>query len=148
MSQIDQTSNLVKRVPNPTGKGGFQERPEDINRNGTWDPRLTFNHQYKRFLRMTVEEFTAWGKETDDTNRTNVEIIAWIAVGKARTDLKERQELANRTEGMPKQSLEIDQTDARMKDEISELKKIIIDISHDGKAKDNSQETTSPVQNQ
>jgi len=101
----NKSSNLVRKLPNPTGKGGFQERPEDINRNGTWNPKMTFSHQYKRFLNMPVEEFRLWQKTTKDTEKTMVEELAYIAVFKARTEFKERQEVTNRTEGMPKQEI-------------------------------------------
>jgi len=101
------SSNLVRKLPNPTGKGGFQERPQDINRNGTWNPKMTFSHQYKRFLNMPVEEFRLWQKNTKDTEKTMVEELAYIAVFKARTEFKERQEVTNRTEGMPQQKTDL-----------------------------------------
>lgn len=100
------TSNLDKKLPNPTGKGGFQERPEDINRNGTWNPKMTFGFQYRRFLNMPVDEFKKWQQETPENERTVVEELAYTAVLKAKNVFKERQEIANRTEGMPKQSID------------------------------------------
>lgn len=100
------TSNQDNMNRNPTGKGGFQERPEDINRNGTWNPKMTFGFQYRRFLNMPVEEFKKWQKETPDEEKTVVEELAYIAVLRARNVFRERQEIANRTEGMPKQSLD------------------------------------------
>jgi hypothetical protein len=101
------TSNQVNMNRNPTGKGGFGERPEDINRSGTWNPRMTFSFQCRRFMNMTVEEFKSWKELTADKDKTMVEELAYVAVLKARTEFRERQEVANRTEGMPKQSTDL-----------------------------------------
>ena len=100
------TSNLDNMNRNPTGKGGFQERPEDINRSGTWNPKMTFGFQYRRFLNMPVKDFRKWQRETPENERTVVEEIAYTAVFKAKNVFRERQEIANRTEGMPKQSFD------------------------------------------
>ena len=97
----------TQQVPNPTGKGGFGDHPENRNPGG-WNPDFTFSYQYKRFLHMNADKFLAWDKETPDSEKKVVETIAWAAVYKARKDLRERQEIANRTEGMPKQSVDID----------------------------------------
>lgn len=102
------TSNLVKSVPNPTGKGGFQERPEDINRDGHWDPNMTFSYQYRKFNNMAVDEFKDW--KDKNPQRTMVQELAWTAVFKARTEHKYLTEVANRTEGMPKQAIDMTQS--------------------------------------
>ena len=31
--------NDEKVIPNPTGKGGFGDNPENINQGGKWNPR-------------------------------------------------------------------------------------------------------------
>jgi hypothetical protein len=91
-------------IPNPTGKGGFGDHPENRNPGG-WKPEYTFSYQYKRFLNMPVDEFKEWQSKTSDKEKTMVEELAYIAVFKARTEFKERQEVTNRTEGMPKQEI-------------------------------------------
>ena len=93
---------------NPTGKGGFGERPEDINRSGTWNPRMTFSFQYRRFMNMTVEEFKDWYQKTSEKDKTMVEESAYNAVLKARSDLKNRQEITDRTEGKAPQTVVVD----------------------------------------
>jgi hypothetical protein len=103
------TQQVVKKVPNPTGKGGFKEHPE-LRNPGGWNPDYTFSYQYKRFLHMEADKFLAWDKDIPDSQKKVVEKIAWSAVFKARGDLRERQEVANRTEGMPKQAIDMTQS--------------------------------------
>lgn len=108
---VNKTSNLVndkpKWNPNPTGKGGFQERPQDINREGNWEPRNTFKYQMNRFKNMTIKELEDWNKEMTKEVRTVAEDLAFTAVVKAREKLEYFRELSNRTEGMPKQTTDI-----------------------------------------
>lgn len=102
------TSNQDNMNRNPTGKGGFGERPEDINRSGTWNPRMTFSFQYRRFMNMTVEEFKSWKYLTADKDKTMVEELAYAAVLKARSDIRDRQEITDRTEGKAPQTVVVD----------------------------------------
>ena len=102
------TSNQDNMNRNPTGKGGFGERPEDINRSGTWNPRMTFSFQYRRFMNMTVEEFKSWKYLTADKDKTTVEELAYVAVLKARSDIRDRQEITDRTEGKAPQTVVVD----------------------------------------
>lgn len=102
------TSNQDNMNRNPTGKGGFGERPEDINRSGTWNPRMTFSFQYRRFMNMTVEEFKSWKYLTADKDKTMVEELAYVAVLKARSDIRDRQEITDRTEGKAPQTVVVD----------------------------------------
>ncbi len=102
------TSDQDNMNRNPTGKGGFGERPEDINRSGTWNPRMTFSFQYRRFMNMTVEEFKSWKDLTADKDKTMVEELAYVAVLKARSDIRDRQEITDRTEGKAPQTVVVD----------------------------------------
>lgn len=56
---------------------------------------------------MSVDEFKEWQTKTKDKEKTMVEELAYVAVFKARTEFKERQEVTNRTEGMPQQKTDI-----------------------------------------
>ena len=69
---------------------------------------------------MPVEEFKAWKDKTADSEKTMVEELAYVAVLKARTEFKERQEITNRTEGMPKQTIKIDD-DEGLDDKLKEI---------------------------
>ena len=92
---------------NPTGKGGFGDHPENRNPGG-WKPEYTFSYQYRRFMNMTVEEFKAWKDLTADKDKTMVEELAYVAVLKARSDIRDRQEITDRTEGKAPQTVVVD----------------------------------------
>jgi len=94
----------TQQVPNPTGKGGFGDHPENRNPGG-WKPEYTFSYQYRRFMNMTVEEFKAWKDLTADKDKTMVEELAYVAVLKARSDIRDRQEITDRTEGKAPQTV-------------------------------------------
>ena len=102
------TSNQDNMNRNPTGKGGFGERPEDINRSGTWNPRMVFSFQCRRFMNMTVEEFKNWINITPEKERTMIEEQAYNAVLKARTKLDYLKEQNDRTEGKAPQTVIVD----------------------------------------
>jgi len=92
---------------NPTGKGGFGDHPENRNPGG-WKPEYTFSYQYRRFMNMTVEEFKSWKDKTADSEKTMVEELAYVAVLKARSDIRDRQEITDRTEGKAPQTVVVD----------------------------------------
>lgn len=93
-------------IPNPTGKGGFGDHPENRSPGGLWNPDMTFSFQYKKFMNMEVEEFKKW--KDNNPNRTMVQELAWNAVLSARNgNRNDRLEIANRTEGMPKQTTDV-----------------------------------------
>lgn len=52
-------------MANPTGKGGFQERPQDINREGAPKRGQSWQESVKRLTDMTRDELIAYvGKTT------------------------------------------------------------------------------------
>lgn len=59
-------------------------------------------------MNMTVEEFKAWKDTTADKDKTMVEELAYVAVLKARSDIRDRQEIADRTEGKAPQTISVD----------------------------------------
>ena len=84
---------------NPQGKGGFQDHPELRNSGGRPKNDESFTYWMRVFKNMTVNEFLAWEKENPMDDRTVAASIAYIRVGKARADLAEFKEVADRTEG-------------------------------------------------
>ena len=96
----------TKQVPNPTGKGGFGEHPENRS-DGRWDKRNSFSYWMNYFKAMTVKEFTDYKNTNPEDKRTVAETLAYTRVFKAREELREFEVVANRTEGMPKQSLDL-----------------------------------------
>lgn len=99
------TSNQDNMNRNPTGKGGFRDNPQNRS-DGRWNPDMTFSYQYKKFMNMEVDEFKKWKEENQ--KRTMVQELAWNAVLSARNgNRNDRLEIANRTEGMPKQQTDL-----------------------------------------
>ena len=101
------TSEQVVAVPNPEGKGGFKDHPENINAGGRPHNQESFVYWYGQFKNMTVEEFKAYEKTKPDGQRTVAESLAYARVVKARSDLKEFKEVADRSEGRPVQRTDI-----------------------------------------
>lgn len=93
------TSEQVKHIPNPTGKGGFVKgvsgnpggRPKNDQRVSWW---------MQQFLNMTKEEY----ESQDLTGKPMAALVAKEAFDK-RKDLAERKELLDRTEGRAIQTL-------------------------------------------
>jgi wyosine [tRNA(Phe)-imidazoG37] synthetase (radical SAM superfamily) len=107
MESDAKTSDLVKKIPNPTGKGGFQERPEQINRNGTWKPEMVFSYQYKRFMNMNTNDFKAFAETIKAGTCTMVELAAWNRVKEMQKSLPDVKEITDRTEGKAPQFVDI-----------------------------------------
>lgn len=103
---MSESSEQVKKVPNPTGKGGFQDHPELINAGGRPKNLESFSYWMNFFKSISVEEFKNYENTHLENKRTMAEMLAYARVFKARNDLREFQEVANRTEGMPKISVE------------------------------------------
>ena len=59
-------------------------------------------------MNMTVEEFKSWKYLTADKDKTMVEELAYAAVLKARSDIRDRQEITDRTEGKAPQTVIVD----------------------------------------
>ena len=94
----EMTTKQVNMNRNPEGKGGFQDHPE-LRSNGRWSKENSFSYWMNFFKHLTVEEFKNYQTTKPDTTRTVSESLAYARVLKSRDDLKEFQEVANRTEG-------------------------------------------------
>lgn len=82
---------------NPTGKGGFGDHPENRSPGG-WKKENTFSYQYRRFMSMSIAEIDKYAQTPKD-QRTVVEDLAYNRVVSARKNLKDVQEITDRTEG-------------------------------------------------
>lgn len=101
-----ETSDQVKKhIPNPTGKGGFKDNPQNRS-DGTWDSKMVFSYQYKRFMNMTVDELKAYNSKPD-SERTVVEDLAYSRVLAAKKSLPDVKEITDRTEGRAAQSIDL-----------------------------------------
>jgi len=92
--------------PNPTGKGGFADNPENRNASGMWSSADSISYQYKRFMKMTNKQFVEFGKQPDD-EKTVAMMIAYSQVLKARGSLNHAKEVTDRTEGKAPQSIDL-----------------------------------------
>ncbi len=103
--QLSETSKQVENVPNPTGKGGFQDHPENRS-NGKWKAEDSVSYQYHLLIRLTVEELRNWMTEHPENQRTVAQQLAYQATIKASSKLDYLKEVTDRTEGRAKQPIE------------------------------------------
>jgi hypothetical protein len=92
-------------VNNPTGKGGFKERPQDMNRSGRWKKEDSISYQYNMLIRLTVSQFKKWLVKFPEKTRTMAQELAYQAVLSSRTDIRYLEEITDRTEGKAPQTI-------------------------------------------
>lgn len=85
------------KLRNPTGKGGFGDNPQNRNPGG-WNKEMVFSYQYRRFMNMSLNELNEW-RATPDMEKKVVEELAYQAVMRAKSSLRDVQEITDRTEG-------------------------------------------------
>lgn len=90
-------------MSNPTGIGGLGEHPENINAGGRPKNQERYGYWLDFFKNLSEEDFKKYRNNKKDMNMA--ELAAYARIAKTITDLKEFQEVANRTEGMPKQTI-------------------------------------------
>lgn len=99
------TEQVSPPPPNPTGKGGFGDNPQNRNPGG-WKPEVTFSYQYKRFMNMPVADLETWLTKNKKT-MTVVEHLAYKRVLAAKESLPDIKEMTDRTEGKAPQSVDL-----------------------------------------
>ena len=92
------TRKQVRKAPNPTGKGGFKERPQD-RASGRWKKEDSISYQYNMLLRLSKSAFKKWLEDHPEDQRTMAQEIAFNAVSEAMSDFKYLTEVTDRTEG-------------------------------------------------
>lgn len=108
--QVDDKS---KSVPNPTGKGGFGDNPQNRNPGG-WDKTGSISYQYNRLIRMTDAELKEFKNRMDRGECTQAEKIGYQRVKDANKDLQTTKEITDRTEGKAPQAIEFTNPDGSM----------------------------------
>jgi hypothetical protein len=98
---MTETTEQVKKIPNPEGKGGFQDHPELRNSGGRPKNNESFNYWYGVFKNMTVKELDDWQHANGPEIRTVAADLAFTRIYNSKTNLKEFKEVANRSEGVP-----------------------------------------------
>ena len=96
---------------NPTGKGGFGDNPENRNAGGRPRNSESFTYWYRVFKDMTVKELKSWQEDNPEDERSVASDLAFTRIINSKKDLKEYQEVANRSEGMPTQKQELSGTE-------------------------------------
>ncbi len=96
------TKQVKNYTPNPTGKGGFKENPQNRS-NGRWSKETSISYNLNKLIRMKVKDFENFLSQ----ERTMAEVIAWERVNKARESLSDAIFVTDRTEGKPKQAVEL-----------------------------------------
>lgn len=89
---------------NPSGKGGFADNPENRS-SGHWDKENSISYWYNKLLRMTDEEFEKWQPKNKAQRIALKRIVA--AEGGDELALKNTKEITDRTEGRPKQDIDM-----------------------------------------
>lgn len=89
---------------NPEGKGGFGDNPQNRS-NGTWSSIDSIGFQYKKFMRMSINEVESWAKNVKKKDRTVAQDLAYKAVLRAKNSLVDLKEVTDRTEGKSPQTL-------------------------------------------
>lgn len=96
---------------NPTGRGGFQDRPEDAAK-GRWKATDTPGYWLKKYLTMSVDEFQEFAQRprTELTVAQYEAIQAHIAgmhnMEKSRHGLDAFKEIMDRVEGKARQTID------------------------------------------
>lgn len=100
----DAHGRIVSGKLNPSGKGGFQDRPED---RGSWTKDTSPTRWIREFSKLTAEEFAEKAK---DPSLTMVQKIAVRHIINAAKDPKVASDFIDRLDGKPRQSTDVSVT--------------------------------------
>lgn len=97
-----ETTNQVRKAPNPTGKGGFGDNPQNRS-DGGWKKEDSISYQYNYLIRLPLEEFDKFEP------KTKAQKIAYTRIKEADKDtgLGETKEITDRTEGKAPQNIDV-----------------------------------------
>ena len=100
----DSRGRITSGILNPTGKGGFQERPED---RGSWTKDTSPTRWIREFSKLTMTEINEKAK---DPNLTMVQRIAIRHVLNAYKDSRITSDYIDRLDGKARQSTDVNVT--------------------------------------
>lgn len=95
------TSKQVKKAPNPTGKGGFGDNPQNRS-SGAWKKADTPRFKLEQMMKLPEPELKKLAK---DTNAPLFE--RKIAIALAKGDWKEIREMIHEVYGRPQESVDV-----------------------------------------
>jgi len=99
---------------NPEGKGGFGDNPEHRS-DGRWKKENSKSYWLNYFDSLTIQEFEEYPSK--NPNMTKAAQSSYARIKRQKDNLREFQEVANRTEGMPKQTIK-----QEFEDDVKEVK--------------------------
>lgn len=102
---------------NPTGKGGFQERPQDRS-DGRWKAEDSISFQYNKLMRMSPEQLIEFKPETvaQDIAKSRIQ-----AARDKKFGLADTKEISDRTEGKAPQSIDVTSGGEKIKSALVEF---------------------------
>lgn len=100
---MDKTSK-ASNAPNPTGKGGFADNPQNIG-SGHWSKEDSIPYQYQKLMRMTTDELSQWARD-NQKKMTVAQAIALNRLQASLTSLADAKEVTDRTSGKSKETIE------------------------------------------
>ena len=100
----DRRGRIVSGACNPTGKGGFQDRPQD---RGSWTKDTSPTRWIREYSKLTLSEVTEKAK---DPNLTMVQRIAIKHVLNAYKDPHVTTDYIDRLDGKSRQSTDVNVT--------------------------------------
>jgi hypothetical protein len=103
MTKQNETSKPSK-TPNPTGKGGFADNPQNIG-SGHWSKEDSIPYQYNFLMRMTTDELSQWARD-NQKKMTVAQAIALNRIQASLTSLPDAKEITDRTSGRAKETIE------------------------------------------
>lgn len=89
------------QVPNPTGKGGFGDHPENRNPGG-WKKEDTPRYKLEQMMKMSEEELVALAAD-----KTAPYFERTLAYAMSQKDWKTMREMMHEVYGTPKQSVDL-----------------------------------------
>lgn len=95
------TKQVEKNVPNPTGKGGFQERPQDRH-NGAWKKKDSLRFKIEQASYLDNDELQAI---VDDPKEAT--LLRKFAAATLEADWKMIKEITEMLYGKPKESVDV-----------------------------------------
>ena len=95
------STNTQVNVPNPTGKGGFQERPQDRGR-GFWKKESTPRYKLEKMMNLSMKELEVIVRDEDAPLFERK-----LAKAIVEDDWKTYREMMHEVYGTPKQSVDV-----------------------------------------
>ena len=96
---------LPGQVNNPTGKGGFKDNPQNMNKSGNWNPRASIGYMRRQYVALTdaeLQEVINKGKAGELTQAEKAALSSVLSMGTAAG----RIEAEDRLEGKPRQQID------------------------------------------